>query len=289
MGYIYLLISLISGATKGFFGKKVSAVVSGTRDAARTNLVRMVLCTLISVLLLLIGVEKASLVPDGAAIWIGILAGIFLSAFTITWLLAVQHGAFMLISVAQMFGVVVTLICSALVFGTRPTLWQYVGVAILLAAVLVMGSYSKKLKGGITVLAVVLLVLCGLSSGLYDFSLKLFTAYSQSSKSMLNLLTYLVSAVILGGMVLTVKPQGEPVKMKKIFLPILLMSLCLFLNSYFKAFSTQYLPDAQLYPTYQAGGLILSAIMAAVFFGEKITLRCLIGMVLAFAAILLLR
>ncbi len=289
MGYIYLLISLISGATKGFFGKKVSAVVSGTRDAARTNLVRMVLCTLISVLLLLTGVEKASLVPDGAAIWIGILAGIFLSAFTITWLLAVQHGAFMLISVAQMFGVVVTLICSALVFGTRPTLWQYVGVAILLAAVLVMGSYSKKLKGGITVLAVVLLVLCGLSSGLYDFTLKLFTAYSQSSKSMLNLLTYLVSAVILGGMVLTVKPQGQPVKMKKIFLPILLMSLCLFLNSYFKAFSTQYLPDAQLYPTYQAGGLILSAIMAAVFFGEKITLRCLIGMVLAFAAILLLR
>ena len=68
-----------------------------------------------------------------------------------------------------------------------------------------------------------------------------------------------------------------------------MMKKCLFLNSYFKAFSTQYLPDAQLYPTYQAGGLILSAIMAAVFFGEKITLRCLIGMVLAFVAILLLR
>ena len=289
MGYLYLIISLFSGATKGFFGKKVSGQVSGIRDAARTNLVRMVLCVFISVLLLLTGVEKASLVPDGPAVWIGIAAGVTLSVFTITWLLAVQHGAFMLISIAQMFGVVVTLICSALVFGTRPSPWQYAGVVLLLAAVLVMGSYSKKLKGGISVLAVALLVLCGLSSGLYDFTLKLFTAYSQSSKSMLNLLTYLVSAVILGGMVLTVKPQGEPVQMKKVFLPILLMSVCLFLNSYFKAFSTQYLPDAQLYPTYQAGGLILSAVMAALFFGEKITLRCMIGIVLAFGAILLLR
>ena len=31
MGYLYLFFSLISGATKGFFGKKVSALVTGTR------------------------------------------------------------------------------------------------------------------------------------------------------------------------------------------------------------------------------------------------------------------
>ena len=77
--------------------------------------------------------------------------------------------------------------------------------------------------------------------------------------------------------------------LKKVFLPILLMSVCLFLNSYFKAFSTQYLSDAQLYPIYQAGGLILSSMIGAVFFKEKVTLRCVIGLVLAFAAILLLK
>jgi len=35
--------------------------------------------------------------------------------------------------------------------------------------------------------------------------------------------------------------------------------------------------------------LIFSAVMAAVFFKEKITARCVIGMVLAFIAILLLK
>ena len=290
MGYLYLFISLITGATKGLFGKKVSTLVTGTRGAAATNLLRMALCTLISILLLVTGIEKVSLVPDGPAIFIGIAAGVTLSAFTITWLLAVQKGAFVLISVAQMFGVVVTLICSTLVFGTQPTLLQYLGIALLMAAVLVMGSYSKKLKGSLTAIAIVLLILCGVSSGLYDFTLKLFTTYSTSSKSMLNLLTYLVSALILGGMVL-LPQKGEKVAIpwKKIVLPILLMSVCLFLNSYFKAFSTQYLPDAALYPIYQAGGLILSTLIGAVFFQERVTVRCVIGLVLAFAAILLLK
>ena len=290
MGYLYLFISLITGATKGLFGKKVSTLVTGTRGAAATNLLRMALCTLISILLLVTGIEKVSLVPDGPAIFIGIAAGVTLSAFTITWLLAVQKGAFVLISVAQMFGVVVTLICSTLVFGTQPTLLQYLGIALLMAAVLVMGSYSKKLKGSLTAIAIVLLILCGVSSGLYDFTLKLFTTYSASSKSMLNLLTYLVSALILGGMVL-LPQKGETVAIpwKKIVLPILLMSVCLFLNSYFKAFSTQYLPDAALYPIYQAGGLILSTLIGAVFFQERVTVRCVIGLVLAFAAILLLK
>ena len=291
MGYLYLFISLITGATKGLFGKKVSQLVTGTRGAAVTNLIRMILCTLISIFLLLTGIEEASLVPDLPAIFIGIGAGIFLSMFTITWLLAVQKGAFVLISVAQMFGVVVTLLCSTVVFHTLPTLLQYLGIALLMGAVLVMSSYSKKLKGSLTVSAIVLLVLCGVSSGLYDFTLKLFTTYSTSSKSMLNLMTYFVSALILGGMALMPQKaeKAEKVPLKKIFLPILLMSICLFLNSYFKAFSTQYLDDAQLYPIYQAGGLILSTAIGAFFFKEKVTVRCVIGLVLAFAAILLLK
>lgn len=291
MGYLYLFISLISGATKGFFGKRVSDLASGIRDAAKTNLVRMLLCSGISILLLLTGVEKAGLTPDLPAVGIGIAAGVFLSMFTITWLLAVQHGAFVLISVAQMFGVVVTLLCSMVVFGTRPSLLQYLGMGLLMAAVLVMGSYSKNLKGSLSALAITLLVLCGVSSGLYDFSLKLFTYYSASSKSMLNLLTYLVSAGILTVMVLLPQKEqaAEPVPIKRVLLPISLMSVCLFLNSYFKAFATEYLSDAHLYPIYQAGSLILNALMSAAFFKERITGRCLVGLILAFAAILLLK
>ena len=92
--------------------------------------------------------------------------------------------------------------------------------------------------------------------------------------------------------------QGDELRVEKLdakelirstCVSILIMSVCLFINSYFKAMANDYLTPTQVYPIYQAGGLIFSALMAAFFFKEKITLRCAIGLVLAFIAILLLK
>ena len=292
MGYLSILISLVAGSSKGFLGKKISGKVHSVRGSVWVNLLRMLFCIVISLILLPMEEKGGSLLPDGAAYAVGSLAGLFLSVFTITWLLAVQKGAYMLISVAQMFGVVVTLLCSFAVFRESVSPLQLLGMGLLVAAVIIMGSYSRSIKGALSPVAVLLVVLCGLSSGLYDFTLKLFTAYSASSISALNLLTYAVSAVLLGGFLLLPKRE-EKVKdafsFKAMVLPILFMAIFLFLNSYFKALATEYLTSTQVYPIYQAGGLILGALMSAFFFEEKITPRCVIGLILAFVAILCLR
>ena len=47
-----------------------------------------------------------------------------------------------------------------------------------------------------------------------------------------------------------------------------------------------YLPAAQLYPLNQGGSLILSSVMAAVFFKEKLTMPCVLGILTAFAGLL---
>lgn len=47
--------------------------------------------------------------------------------------------------------------------------------------------------------------------------------------------------------------------------------------------------DGKVYPIYQAGDLIMSAAMSAVFFKEKITFRCVVGLTLAFLSILLIK
>jgi drug/metabolite transporter (DMT)-like permease len=67
---------------------------------------------------------------------------------------------------------------------------------------------------------------------------------------------------------------------------VAVMSVCLFLNSYFKTTAAIYLDASQLYPLNQGLVIVLSAIMAAIFFKEKITARCLLGMVIAFAGLI---
>ena len=292
MGYICIFAALLAGTTKGFFGKRISGTVTTQRQSVFVNMIRMVICVLISLAVLGFEAWRHGVRIDGAAWGFGAMAGVTVSAFMVTWLLAVRRGAFMLISVSQMFGVVVTLICSFFLFRDPISPWQLLAVAILIVAVLVMVSYSTSLKGKLDRTAILLLVLCGLSSGLYDFSLKLFTHYSVSSVSVLNLLSYAIaSVVLLAVFFLPSKERGLEAgqMLRSCRGAVLIMSVCLFVNSYFKALANEYLSPAQVYPIYQAGGLIFSAVMAAVFFKERVTLRCVIGMCLAFAAILLLK
>ena len=292
MGYLSIFLALIAGSTKGLFGKKISNTASTYRQAIFVNIIRMLICSVIGIFLLIFDREKGSVIFDTEAVIYGALAGISMAVFVVTWLLAVRHGAYMLISVAQMFGVVVTLLCSFAVFRESVLPRQILAVGILVVAVLIMVSYSTGLKGKLSAGAIVLLVLCGVSSGVYDFSLKLFTHFSQSSISVLNILTYIIS--MLGMLLVFVLPaKNDRFDTKKLFSktirPLLIMSVCLFANSYFKALSNNYLSATQVYPIYQAGGLILSAGMSSVFFKEKITPRCVFGLVLAFISILLLK
>lgn len=292
MGYLCILIALLAGTTKGYMGKRIGNTVTTHRQSVFINMVRMVICVLISAIVFWVEAWGNGFYIDGAAWMCGAFAGITVSMFMVTWLLAVRHGAFMLISVAQMFGVVVTLICSFLLFRDPISPWQVLAVVILVVAVLIMGSYSAKIKGKLGLSTVILLILCGLSSGLYDFSLKLFTHYSNASISALNLISYIIAAIVLAIVFLLPNKEGNfgaKNMLRATLLTIFIMSVCLFVNSYFKALANEYLLPTQVYPIYQAGGLIFSALMAALFFKERITPRCLIGMLLAFVAILLLK
>ena len=108
----------------------------------------------------------------------------------------------------------------------------------------------------------------------------------------MSLLTYAISFVFLGILFL-IPSQGDAFDAKKLLkntaASILIMSICLFVNSYFMALSTKHLTATQLYPLSRAGGMIVAALMSRICFKEKITPRCIVGLVLSFIAIMLLK
>jgi multidrug transporter EmrE-like cation transporter len=69
---------------------------------------------------------------------------------------------------------------------------------------------------------------------------------------------------------------------------ILVMAACLFGHSFLNTLAANELSAAELYPLSQGAALILSTAMASVFFGEKIKPRLIIGIVLAFAGLLVM-
>lgn len=292
MGYLFLLTALVAGATKGYCGKKTSGYVNEYKDAMLANSIRMILCTLIGLGMVLVSSGVGALRINRTVFLISLLSGAANSAFVVFWLISVKRGAYMMLDVFCMLGILIPLIGCALCFGEEIRINHIIGIVILLAAVCIMCSYNNSIKSKMTVSSFILLLVCGAANGFSDFSQKLFVKLSDNTSiAVFNLYTYLVSAVILIIFFLVFSGRAEnkaPSAIKPIFGYILIMSACLFLYSYFKTLAAQHLSSAQLYPLAQSGSLILSTVMSAVLFHERLNIKCIVGISMSFAALIVI-
>ncbi len=111
-----------------------------------------------------------------------------------------------------------------------------------------------------------------------DFSQKMFVkTLPNIPVSIFNLYTYIFAATTLFIVFLVPFINGKAAQFEETssnkYVYIIIMSASLILNSYFKTKAALYLDSAQLYPLSQGMALILSTLMASVFFKEKMTVR----------------
>ena len=66
------------------------------------------------------------------------------------------------------------------------------------------------------------------------------------------------------------------------------MAICLFLHSFFDTLAAQRLYAVQMFPLHNGGALILSMLMSTIIFKEKINAKCIIGVCMAFGALLII-
>lgn len=296
MGYLFLACALMAGLTKGFCGKKTSSYVSEYKDAVFSNMIRMFLCIIIGFGFVIVQSDMKSFVVDSKTLLISLMSGVFTSLFVVSWLLIVKKGAYMTVDVFLTIGIVIPLTLCYVFYGEKVSPMQIAGIGILIVAVCIMCSYNNSVKGKMSYSTLGLLLLCGASNGLTDFSQKLYVKeIAVSDISIFNFYTYVVSFVVLLFVYLLTKRKQDASEEKtgkslfaNIWGYILVMSLCLFLNSYFKTQAAMHLDSAQLYPLNQGAALILSSFMAAIFFKERINIKSIIGMVLTFVSLIII-
>ena len=296
MAYLFLALVLLSGATKGYCGKKTSGYVKTVQDSFRQNLLRMTLCVAISALLLLLRGNISALAVTPAALLPALCGGICTVGFVVFWQLTVRKNAYMMVDVFLTLGTIVTVLACRLFFGDaiRPIQWLF--MAMLVVASFVMSSYNNSLNGRMSPTALVLLLACGLCNGLVDFSQKWFThAFPNDDAAAFSFYTYVFAVLTLSVVLLLTGRHNQSAEDEKhaslpgnVIAYIVVMAICLFANSYFKTLAGALMNPALLYPVCQGGALILSLIMCRIFFKEKITVKCLIGIALAGGAMICL-
>ena len=297
MGYLFVLIALLCGVTKGFCGKKTSGTLVNTSDSMMVNTVRMIACIFVGLAITAFQGDLSSLAASPKFVAIAALSGIGTAAFTVTWLLSVKQGAYMMVDVFLLIGVVLPLLLCRFIYNENIVLVQWIGIILLMVAGYIMCTYNASIKGKMSVRALILLALCAISNGITDFSQKMFARELPfGNVAIFNLYTYLFAGITLAICCVcfrhSEKKTAELQPPKKVIVPIIgyiaVMAICLFLNSYFKTLAAHHLDAAEIYPLSQGGSVILSMAMSAIFFKEKINLRCIIGVALSFAALLLI-
>lgn len=298
MGYLFLALALAAGVTKGYCGKKTSFAIKSNSDSMIINVLRMLACILIGFALLVIQNNVAALKADWLMLIISALSGIASAAFVVSWLLSVRRGAYMMVEIFLLLGVIVPIILCKIFFGEEIGPWQIVGLVLLLVSVFIMCTYNVSLKGRMSLGSILLLILCGFANGLADFSQKWFVqAYPKGSAAAFNFYTYIFAAATLAVAYMVfraadkksgLKPRTPIAIVKPITIYVVIMAVCLFANSYFKTLAAEHLDAVILYPLNQGGAVVLSLFMSALLFKEKINWKCIVGIVLAFASLLLI-
>lgn len=298
MGYLFLSIALAAGITKGYCGKRTSSYIVTNSDSMIMNLLRMVVCIFIGFFLILAQNELSLLSLNGFGVFVTAMSGIASAAFVVSWLLSVRTGAYMMVEVFLLLGVIVPIALCRIFFAEEIGLWQIVGICILLVAVYIMTTYNFSVKGKLSIGSFLLLMLCGLSNGVADFSQKLFVKTSpEGSIAAFNFYTYVFAAAALLVAYAVFrqvdKKNGKEIRkpmavIKPIWYFVLIMAACLFANSFFKTQAALYLDAARLYPLNQGCAVVLSLLMSAIVFKEKINVRCIVGICLSFVALLMI-
>ena len=296
MSYLFLFLSVLAGVSKGFCGKRISAYTSEFRSAAFSNLIRMLFCIVIGFFFLLFDGGVEQLIPSTAFLFVSALSGVTTALFVIFWLFAIRRGAYVLVDVFLTLGTLLSAVLSIIFYGAEFSVFDGIGFAILILAALFLCSYSYQIKkGGMNIVAVILLFVCAAANGISDFAKEIFNrelgeAYTASA---FNFYTFVFAAlVLLIVFILSAKTETADNNIRilgKRGLPyIAMMSVGLFLNSFFKTLASEKLDMALLSPLSQGAALILVTVMSAVFFGEKIKPRCAVGLVLAIVGLIIM-
>ncbi len=288
MGYLYAVISVLLGNTKGYCGKKQSEYVKTEKDAVFLNIVRMLICSAIGFLIVLF--KKSDLLFSGKETLVFLLSGISSALFVVFWLLCVREDAYLMLDVFLLLGTVIPITLGAILFHEKVRFNQIIGIAVLLVAVYLMCGYNKKLKGKMTRRGIITLILCGIANGCADFSQKIYVkTAAEISVAKFNLYTYFFSFLVLTAVFFFLKrPNNKNKPDKKVFVYVFIMAVCLFGYSYFKTLAAKTVDSATLYPLTQGLSLIISSLMATFLFKERLNKNAVIGMILAFVGLMVL-
>ena len=290
MGYFALFLSVVGNALKGYSSKAVSHHLTSSRQNIYINLIRGVLCAILSILLLLLGGQGLhSLAASYQTLLLFAVAGIGTALFQYCWISAMDKSAYMLVSVCGTASFILPLIGGVTVLGETMTVKKALAVLVICIAAYFMTVYSKKVSKKLTVGAALTLIGITLSQGSMQFLQKYYMSKTEGSSGMVyTFYTFIFANVVFALLLAFIRRDKADGRLApRAYLFVLLMSAGMFVSTFFQTLAAKTVDAVVLYPLTNVSSLVAGTLMSTLIFKEKMKKESAIGIALVAVALLL--
>ncbi len=282
-----ILIVLLLRFVQGYFGKQQSIYYPQTvRGRIWVLAVSDLLSTAAAVVVWAMDGFEATL--SVATVICAALSGLALVAATLFGVLAMQSGTMALSSVAGTAGMLVPCIVGIWLFNepVHPIVWLL--IAILLGSIYWLGRVSREVCPRISGGTVLLLIGSFFANGVTMVCQKYVAVYRpEDSVALFSMLTFAVPAVILGvGAFLPVYRERGEKPNQYLWISIFILAIAVTLINQFATVAGKTANSAVLFAIIGGGATVITTLIGAMFYKEKITPRIAIGILLCIGALI---
>ena len=293
MAGLYISIILLCRVAQAIYSKRSSNEIKNIPMlVGYTSFQNAVSAFLGLILILLTG---AGLLADNLTVLIACFSGITLFFATFCNICAMKSGTVSLSSMFGTAGLLVPLIAGVFLFDSSIALMQWVGVALFFVAAWLLMRSSRAAYPAFSLKTVALLVGSMLSNGITMLAHQLYTRYVPSGSVALFSFVSFACVAVLGlplALVLRRLPEERhrPLRLNRTLLVCgAALAGALFVINQLATTLTTALPPVVLFTVINGGATIISTLVAALLYGERLTVRSVAGVLLGILSMIVIK
>lgn len=233
-----------------------------------------------------LGIESNAVLPSAAsatwAILVGSIAGVFFFLSFIFYQISIRDNGAGLSGTFAKLGILVPMILSVLLWRELPTIIQWIGIVLSLAAIIIVNLSKDTLNKFSIKLTLLLLFAFG---GMAEFSNKIFQKYAINDYKDLFLFSVFFVAFIISATYAGLRKSK--VSFKDIIIGFAVGIPNLF-SSFFLILALDTITTSVAFPVYSAGSIVLITIGSFLAFGERIANKNKVAIALIVVALVLI-
>ncbi len=287
MGSIYIAVILICRVVQHLCGKTTSNKINNVQTFLQFVSYRSFISGALALLLILFAANgfKCNL----PTVLISLMSGICLTASAGFSIYAMKSGTVALTSMFSTAGLIIPVVAGVFLFGKPVSLGQVIGMLLFFCAAFLLISSSKKMYSGFSVKTLLMLLGILLAEGCTMLAQQMFAYYiPDGDVAVFSFFSFSIPAVIIGAYVLLKDRKSFHISRELSVLGAAQAGAVFVINQ-LATLAAALVSPVILFTFINGGSTVIGAVVAALAFREKLTLRTVIGVLLGVSALIIIK